>query len=277
MTTEARDQKIGPTAHYTAYAWHRLGLPYAEHFTTPRGRALYWAFRGAGEWIALARPGTPLLVEVLAARHRTIDAEVVRLRPDRVVEIGAGLSRRGLTLAADHGVRVTEIDLPHMVERKRALLGRLPAALRARTEARLDVVAHDILAPGFGAVLRELVRDAERPIVIAEGVMGYFADAERLRIASAVREGLGSRAGGAFLCELRDGEVLEDVGAPAQVLRAAIRLVTRNRGLRPDYASVAEVRDLFRRAGFASAEPVPLVRPARAGIALPIRVWHAGV
>lgn len=277
MPSEARDQKIGPTAHYTAYAWHRLGLPYAEHFATRKGRALYWTFRGAGEWVALVRPGTPLLVEVLAARHRTIDAEVLRLGPDRVVEIGAGLSRRGLTLAADHGVRVTEIDLPHMVERKRALLSRLPAALRARIEGRLDVVAHDILAPGFGAVLSGLVGAAVRPVVIAEGVMGYFADEERLGIAAAVREGLGARAGGAFLCELRDGEVLEDVGAPAQVLRAAIRLVTKNRGLRPDYASRAEVEALFRRAGFRSAAPVQLVRPPRAGVALPIRVWRATV
>ena len=39
--------KIGPTAHVTAYAWHQLGLPYANLFATREGATMYWAFRGA--------------------------------------------------------------------------------------------------------------------------------------------------------------------------------------------------------------------------------------
>ena len=56
-----RDAKIGPTAHYTAYVWHRLGMPHAGHFVTPTGRRLFWVFRGTLEWTAALSPTMPHL------------------------------------------------------------------------------------------------------------------------------------------------------------------------------------------------------------------------
>ena len=71
--TDGSDARIAPTAHYTAYIWHRLGLPYAELFVTPEGRRLFWTFRLAGEWIAAASPSLPSMVQYLELRHRVID------------------------------------------------------------------------------------------------------------------------------------------------------------------------------------------------------------
>jgi O-methyltransferase involved in polyketide biosynthesis len=265
--TEARDAKIGPTAHYTAYAWHRLRLPYAEHFVTARGRRLYWLFRGSVEWIALATSRSPLLVDVLSYRHRTIDAQLSAIRPDVVVEIGAGLSRRGTWAVLDAGVeRYLEIDLPHMVAAKTERL----APLHDRLGDRLRVEAHDILDPRFGEWLASALRGARSAVVIAEGVLGYFDLAERERIVRAVIEGLRSAQRGVFLCDLRDRDRMASVGYAVPVLRAAVRLVTRGRGLREDFETSDAIGAFFARSGaYASPVETPSER------AMPTRIWRA--
>lgn len=268
-----RDEKIGPTAHYTAYAWHRLGLPNAEIFATAQGRVLYWAFRGAGEWIGRAA-GAPLLVDVLAYRHLLIDREIARLTPECVVEIGAGLSRRGISFAMA-GMRYVEIDLPSMIRRKERLLARAPRDVRERAGGRLRLRAHDVLDAGFGEALARELEGAARAVVVAEGLLGYFALPERAQIVRAVRQGLAAAREGAFLCDLRDAERARSLAGAVRVLRGAIRLVTRGRGLREDFGSAADVRAFFAEAGFARAEPV---EPAPAELAqrpMPIRVWRA--
>ncbi|RYE87297.1 MAG: hypothetical protein EOO75_14665, partial [Myxococcales bacterium] len=117
------DHKIGPTAHYTAHAWSRLGLPHARAFATPLGAALFWGFRLTAEVPVAWLPGLPTLEQYLAMRHLTIDAALDAARPDLLVELGAGLSRRGVTWALDRGVEVVEVDLPAMVEAKRRAPG----------------------------------------------------------------------------------------------------------------------------------------------------------
>jgi O-methyltransferase involved in polyketide biosynthesis len=265
-----RDAKIGPTAHYTAYAWHRLRLPYAEHFFTARGRRLYWAFRGAIEWVALAGMGSPLLVDVLSYRHRTIDAQLRAIRPDVVIEIGAGLSRRGTWAVLDLGVaRYVEVDLPHMVAAKKQRIDALPATLRDRLGDRLRIEAHDILDDDFGAWLASEL-GARSAVVIAEGVIGYFDMAERERIARAVITGLRSSERGVFLCDLRDRDRMASVRYAAPVLRGAVRLVTRGRGLREDFANGDAITALFARCG---AEAAPIETPDERP--MPTRIWAA--
>ena len=50
---------IGLTAHYTAYVWHRLRLPNAEHFSTMKGAFLFWASRLVVEWTSLVWADQP--------------------------------------------------------------------------------------------------------------------------------------------------------------------------------------------------------------------------
>jgi hypothetical protein len=121
--------RIGPTAHVTAYAWHKLGMPYGELFSTHQGAGIYWAYRGTFEWLTRLLP-LPTLLDFLEFRHRLLDAQLERLDPDRIVELGAGLSRRGITWVLDRHVRYTEIDLPHMSTAKRAMLERGPGRVR---------------------------------------------------------------------------------------------------------------------------------------------------
>jgi O-methyltransferase involved in polyketide biosynthesis len=271
------DAHIAPTAHYTAYVWYRLGLPHAELFATDTGRRLFWSFRLAGEWIAAAAPGIPSMAQYLELRHRAIEHALEEIEPDRIVEIGAGLSRRGLTWAADRGVVYTEVDLPHMIDAKREALERAPSELRERARTKLRQAAVDVLSDTFAAFLAEELEGAERPVVIAEGLLGYFALPERARIVRAVSRALASAGGGTLLCDLRSGEGGPAIAVAAKLLRGAIWVATRGRGARQDFASAEAVRDFLLDAGFSSALPVSVesATPHLAHLRSPARVWRA--
>lgn len=275
---DARDTRIGPTAHYTAYTWHRLGFPYAELFATPKGRALFWSFRLAGEWIAAALPVVPSMTQYLEMRHRAIELALDDIGPDRIVEIGAGLSRRGVTWAADRGVRYLEVDLPHMVDAKREVIARrAPVGLRAKLDGMLRHEAKNVLADDFGEWLAERLSGAARPVVIAEGLVGYFDRAEQERLAAGIAAGLRAAGGGSFLCDLRSGEGGRAVAAGASVLRGAILIATRGRGVRKDFEGQDDVRNWFATAGFSRAEPVEVGRshPHLSRVRSPALVWRA--
>jgi O-methyltransferase involved in polyketide biosynthesis len=245
-----RDERIAPTAYYTAYVWYRLGLPHAELFATPEGRRLFWGFRLAGEWIAAASPHVASMVQYLERRHRLIDRALVDLRPDRVVEIGAGLSRRGVTLAR-RGVDCVEVDLPHMIrEKSRRIEAGAEKALRDALRERLRLVPMDVLSGAFEPFLVSALAGAKRPVVVAEGLLGYFPMSERAALSGVVAAALRAAGGGAFLCDLRTGERGRAARTQSSLLHLGIRAATRGRGAREDFASDAAVARFFEAAGF---------------------------
>lgn len=281
--TAERDVQVGPTAHYTAYAWFRLGMPYAEWFKTDTGARLFWSLRIGLEWVTRVTRGTPRLIDYLELRHRSIDDTLARLGPDRVVELGAGLSRRGVTWALDHGVDYVEVDLPHMIHAKRKLLLRFPKAMRKTLDDRLTLISADVLAPDFEVWLAEQLEGSRRPVVIAEGLLGYFDHDERKRLARSIAGALrrseqAPRYAASFLCDLRVKSHASRTRAAVRVLRAAIAIATRGRGAREDFDSEDAIYRLFTSAGFDAARPIDPEQvaelPRRDFNAFPMRAWH---
>jgi O-methyltransferase involved in polyketide biosynthesis len=252
-------------------------MPHADLFVTARGARLFWAFRLTVEWMAVLSDRVPSMPEYLAMRHMAIEHELGQIGPDRIVEIGAGLSRRGVTWAADRGVRYTEVDLPHMIAAKRARIERAPQSIRDRLEHTFSLSSHNILDADFSEWLSAELRGASCPVVIAEGVLGYFDWTERAQIAASVQRGLMAAGGGSFLCDFRTEEDGREMAGAMAVLRAGIRLVTSGRGLRRDFATRDDVRAFLKEAGFVSAEPFDPKRlaPSLARKPSPVRVWHA--
>lgn len=278
VSSATEDEKIAPTAHYTAYVWHHIGMPHGALFATPLGRGLFWTFRAAGEGAMGLVPGVPSMVQYLELRHRWIESALEEERPDVIVEIGAGLSRRGVTWAGDRGVRYFEVDLPAMIEKKRELIRtRATPELRARLSGRLTHVSCDVLSPAFEGELARMVRGAERPVVVAEGLLGYFAPEHRAIAAKSIARGLGGR--GMFLCEVRSQQADNlALTAGVKVLKGAIRLATRGRGTRADFASLDDVRTFLLDATFQTAEPLGVERvPHLAHLRTPARVWRARI
>lgn len=249
-------ERIGPTAHYTAYVWRAAGFERAELFSTWQGAALYWGFFVAGEWASRLCASTPSMRVYLEYRHRLIDAVVQQHRPDVVVELGAGLSRRAVSWALHANVRGLEYDLPDMVARKRAALARAPETVRRGLAGRHRVEAANVVEPAFADTLHQALREAERPVVVAEGLLSYLAEHERAQLYASIVGALGP--GGLFVSDLHTRAGQASVGIAASVLRAAIRTLTRRRNALHPYADEADVRSVM---GSAGLEEVSFVDP----------------
>jgi hypothetical protein len=286
MTTSAASlsyEKIGPTARVTAYAWYQLGMPYGHLFVTREGAAMYWGFAGTAGVVGRLFK-LPSLVEYLEFRHRMIEAQLDRLDPDLVIELGAGLSRRGLTWVLDRGVRYTEIDLPHMSEAKRRMLadapGRVQRALRAGD---LELRSTDILAPSFADELTGLLAGAERPVIVSEGLLDYFDLGARQRLLENLAAGVrGAGVTGHYLTDLQRGDRERKVGPAALVLRQAIKLATGGQGPARPFRDLEHVDRVFALAGFDAGEelkPRPLaeLEPRLARLRSPTSIWLARV
>lgn len=255
-------ERIGPTAHYTAYVWHRLGLPYAKHFATRQGAVLYWGFFALGEWTTRVLPAVPSMREYLEYRHRLIDAAVQRLRPGCVVELGAGLTRRALTWALDHQVAAREVDLPAMAQRKRDELAALPHALSLRLAGVHEIHDGDVTAPEFGTRLAAMIGEHGehgRPVVVAEGLLSYFDPQPRRAVLHEIADGLRQAGGGVLICDLHTAAAQAEVGAATHVLRATIGLLTRRKRALDPFADWDALRGAFEQAGFDTCDEV---RPA---------------
>jgi O-methyltransferase involved in polyketide biosynthesis len=249
--------KIAPTAHYTAYAWHVLGLPHAELFATELGRRLFRAYRVL-ELPGVLRGRASTLLRTLRNRHLLIDGELERYAPDVVVELGAGLSRRGLTFAVDRGTRYVEIDLPEMVAYKARLIDeRGSSALKAALGERFRAIAADVMADDFAQLLARELACAARPVVIAEGVVGYFERPLQRKLLRAVHGALAGR--GLMLADLRIKRSAHDPAT--RMLRLGILVATRGRGAAASFRSEDEVEALFRDGGFAQVHKLAPLEP----------------
>lgn len=274
-------EKIAPTAHLTAYVWHQIGMPYADMFATPKGAAMYWAFHGTADVVSRAA-GLGTLPGYLEFRHRMLEAELRELDPDRIIELGAGLSRRGVTWALDHQVPYVEIDLPHMRRAKREMLARGPGRIAKAIDAGiLRLHATDILAPSFADELAELLAGAERPVVVSEGLVAYFDAPDRDRLLVNIAKGLRT-TGGHYLTDLQRRDRERRVGLPAVVLRQAIRLVTRGQGPARPFNDLDHIERVFELAGFDEGvmlKPRQLFArdPKLRGLRSPTTIWLARV
>ncbi len=266
--------RIAPTAHVTAWTWHRMGMPHAALFATRRGWRLFWSFRVLFESWTRLLSGAPTLATVLAYRHRLIEGAALAHQPDLLVEIAGGLSRRGVTFAVDHEVDVVEIDLPHMIAAKARILEATDLDLGHHT-----LLAADALSEGFPAALAEVLGDAQRPVVVMEGLLGYFRMEQRSQLLSTLATALAGRDA-IVLADVHTVEARAQLGLATKMLRLAIRLATRGQGTQGSWADRAAVEATWAAAGLAPLEVVlpeelpPEQRPEAGGRA-PLLVVRA--
>jgi O-methyltransferase involved in polyketide biosynthesis len=108
-----------------------------------------------------------------------------------IVELGAGLSFRGLAVVESAPVAYVDTDLPDMVAIKRSLLPSLSTKPRQgslRLEA-LDALDRDALLKVIDAL-------PEGPVTIVnEGLLMYLDDEEKRRLAANLRDVLRARGG----------------------------------------------------------------------------------
>ena len=185
--------RIAPTAHYTAQAWVRAGFPNSRIFDTPTGRTMFNASQ------TLRRLGGPLLPPIirhesehLFVRHFVHEERLRQLAPDYVLEVGAGLSPRGLTFASNNPeLTYVEADLPGMVAAKRDRLKKAGVSLPPNYHlGTADLLGSDLLGS-----LPVAPKKKQRVVVVTEGVADYLNMDEK-RIAFTNIAGVLRAAGG---------------------------------------------------------------------------------
>jgi O-methyltransferase involved in polyketide biosynthesis len=250
MSDGAGDLSV--TALYTSAAWSWGDLPNAHLFDHAQARRV---FRVVNAVLGVTRPFTgsrgPLPVALLH-RHTFIDALLRVERARRVLELAAGLSRRGVTFSADPLVEYVEVDRPDVVAAKRRLLERSAQGRAALGRPNFRLVAADVQSTS----LDELApRDGSELFVIAEGLLMYLeADAQRALardVAARLRDG-----GGAFVFDFVPPREQPLPGRVGRGLGWAMKRMTGGRGFAEDERTRAEVTEDLLRRGFDRVEAV---------------------
>jgi O-methyltransferase involved in polyketide biosynthesis len=235
------------TALYTSQVWASAKLPYAHLFATPDAKRVFDVTNAA---LAITRRA-PLRYALLH-RHAMLD-HLARGSP-RIIELAAGLSRRGAAFTEDPAVHYVEIDLPPVVAHKRQLLERTAEGRAVLARPNFELVAGDVETI-------ELAPHATEPVfVIAEGLAIYLDGAARRRLFGKL-----ARLGDLQLAfDLVPASEEPPPGITGRILGAAMKRFTGGRTFERDARTRDDVLGELRDAGFIEPAAIAAIDIARA-------------
>lgn len=248
----AKPGDLSVTALYTSQVWAWGGLSHSHLFASSDAKSVFDA-TNAG--LAAARTSHCTLAPLhysLLHRHAMIDHLLRASGYRHVIELAAGLSRRGAAATSDADMHYTELDLPHVVELKRELLQRTDEGRSVLARPGLRLVEGDAET----VALEPFVRRGEPVFVIAEGLMMYLtADARRCLFAKVRR--LAAITGQVrFLFDLVPTNEEPEHDVTGRVIDAAIKRFTGGRGFERDTRTRNDIVTALREAGFDDTEAV---------------------
>jgi O-methyltransferase involved in polyketide biosynthesis len=248
----AKQGDLSVTALYTSQVWVWGGLSHAHLFASPDAKHVFDATNAA---LAAARMFDHKLAPLrhsLLHRHTMIDHLLRESGYRHVIELAAGFSRRGAATTSDAHVQYTELDLPHVVERKRELLQRTDEGRAVLARPGLRLVEGDVET----VALEPFARPGEPVFVIAEGLMMYLTGDARHRLLTKVRQ-LAATAGELrFVFDLTPTSEQSESGVAGRVLEEAIKRSTGGRGFERDARTRDDIVTALREAGFDDIEVV---------------------
>lgn len=249
---------LSVTALYTAQTWAWGGLSHAELFATPDSKRVFDATNAALGAASLFKRGLAPLRHSLLHRHLMIDHLLTASGHRHVLELAAGLSRRGTAFTDDASFHYTELDLPAVSAHKRTLLERTAAGRAVLARPGLRIAAGDVETEPF----EPLVEPGAPLVVIAEGLMMYLAGEARRRLFAKVRR-LGEARELQFVFDLVPSSEEPAPGLVGRTLEAAMKRFTGGRSFERDARTRAQILDELRDAGF-EAEAIAAREVARA-------------
>jgi O-methyltransferase involved in polyketide biosynthesis len=244
-----KEGDLSVTALYTSQAWVYGGFECADLLATKEARRVFGVTNFALRLMGVFNPG-PNLAASLVQRHAMFDHVVLASGATQVIELAAGLSRRGAALSKDAGLRYVELDLPAMSAKKRELLARSDAGrqILARNNLKLE-----------GADVREIdlasyVEPGRPCCVVAEGLFMYLRAPEQRALWHRIAEALKAAPSGDFVFDLTPAVEKPKPGVAGQALGAMMRLATGGRGFEVDSRTRDDIAAELRDAGFDSVE-----------------------
>ena len=223
------------TALYTSQVWAWGKLPCADLLASTEAKRVFDVTNAALGLARLVRRDLPDLRHALLQRHAMIDHLLVAASEHKVIELAAGLSRRGAAFAGER--EYVEIDLPPVIAKKRALLERTPAGRAALAKIALvggDVA--DVALPGPA-------------LVIAEGLLVYLQGDARRKLFERVRA-----AATTFVFDLTPSSEEPPPGRIGRALEAGMKRATGGKTFERDAKTRDQIAGELRAAGFADVD-----------------------
>ncbi|MCB1256620.1 MAG: class I SAM-dependent methyltransferase [Microthrixaceae bacterium] len=218
---------------------------------TPEGRLLFAGLRPL-DW-TLSLLGQPTLDGFLLSRHLVIDSLLREAIDDgsvtQVVEVGCGLSPRGLRFKREYGDRINyiEADLPEMAHLKRHRLARLDEPMSRHSVATVDLLADD--GPHSLRHLLGTLDTDTGTAIITEGLVNYFDREATQAIFEHVAMALAPFPSGMYLTDLY---LSGDASGPlVNLFGVALSIFVRGK-VHVYGDDQAEIADAIRAAGFKS-------------------------
>ncbi|MET0790583.1 MAG: class I SAM-dependent methyltransferase [Polyangiaceae bacterium] len=178
---------ISPSALSLLLMKAQSELPYAKE-----AAAVLWGEAAPSELSdALVEENARRRLRHFVSRYRSLDRLLAESRCSNVLELGAGLSFRGLELARTTNTFYVDTDLPNIVALKLELIEKLRGQARLGS---LRVQALNALdAAAFQATVSQF---PPGPLAIAnEGLLVYLDEREKAQLADNVRAALRARGG----------------------------------------------------------------------------------
>ncbi|MFQ5737964.1 MAG: class I SAM-dependent methyltransferase [Acidobacteriota bacterium] len=242
----SKPDNLSITALYTAQTWSWGGFDCAQLLETRQGRGVFNTANLALGLARLLRPGLPSLPCSLVQRHAMIDHLLAASGSSQVLELAAGLSRRGAAFSRDPAIQYVEVDLPPMVEQKRTLLARSEQGLAVLNRSNLRMIGADIASVD----LDSLVKPGRSLMVIAEGLLMYLKAEEQRQLWRRVSRLIRRVPRGVFLFDLVPACELPPSGWIGRALGAAFKQATGGRSFETDKRTRQDILRELQECGF---------------------------
>jgi len=250
MTQKQGDLSV--TALYTSATWTWGGLPNADLLDHAHARRV---FRVVNAVLGVTRPFIGLRAPLRLAlihRHTLIDSLLRESGCLRVLELAAGLSRRGVTFTADPRIDYVEVDRPDVVTKKSHLLQRSAEGKAALARSNFHLIAADVMTHP----LEELCPTHGDPVfVIAEGLLMYLEPDAQRALAHKIARRLAD-AGGTFVFDFVPPRELPRPGRVARALGWIMKRFTRGQGFAADERTRDQVIADLGACGFYEVEAI---------------------
>ncbi|MGC6416529.1 MAG: class I SAM-dependent methyltransferase [Bradymonadia bacterium] len=237
---------LSVTALYTAQTWRWGQLTCSEYFETQESRIV---FKITNIALAVARLFIWRLRSLrvsLLHRHCAIDHLVEAFVPVRVVELAAGLSRRGVSMSASEALDYVEVDLEPVVAKKLALLGAHPDGQKCLERENWRCVSGDVQE----LELYDVVGQTSRSAVIAEGLFMYFGEEEQMAMWRKIYTSLRDSRAGLFVFDLVPKNEQPKPGPIGRALEWLMKRFTGGRAFEVDGRTRADIVSALASVGF---------------------------
>jgi len=240
--------KLSVTKRFAAYMRQFSDIPYASDIADIiQARPAFEAFLRPYN---LSPEDLHFYAPYFESRHKAISSMIQRVNPRQVLEIGAGLSPRGLTLSADGSIFYVETDLEDMIGEKRALLAALMRRYRLQARNNLRNVAADALECDQLLAAAKYFKSGQRLLVVHEGLLQYFSSSETEHIVRNIHHLLG-KFGGVWITP--DFSLKTDsahISDQQKHFRAVLADATDRTLYNNAFDSIEHLREYFRGLGF---------------------------